>query len=385
MLLLARKNLLSEPLRLLISVGGVALAVFLISLLLSLYRGWDAKVGEFVEKSNVDVWVASRGAREFLSASSLLPVGGDRVKPVVNYLDTNPAVDKWSGLIVRQMEAVRVETIAPGQERIGTDMNLQFVGFDTTTRLGGPIKMVDGSDTPGPGEVIIDTALSKRYGVGLGDVIRAGGRDWKAIGRATFGDFVFAQAVFVSHEDAQATLALEGQTTFYVIKLNPGADAGHVVNDLESLTPQIVAFTHDKFTANSRSRALGNVLPILGVVLVLAFVVGLAMAGLTIYTATVEKSREYGILKAVGFNNRDLYTVVFMQSLAIGFLGFCVGISLTLIVGPSASDVVPQFVLFTRWQDVLAVAGATILMALIAAYIPVRRLASIDPVSAFTA
>ena len=36
------------------------------------------------------------------------------------------------------------------------------------------------------------------------------------------------------------------------------------------------------------------------VVLIVAFVVGLTVAGLTIYTATVEKSREYGILKAVG-------------------------------------------------------------------------------------
>ena len=42
MLLVARKNLL-ERTRLAISVGGVALSVFLISLLLSLYRGWDSR------------------------------------------------------------------------------------------------------------------------------------------------------------------------------------------------------------------------------------------------------------------------------------------------------------------------------------------------------
>ena len=59
------------------------------------------------------------------------------------------------------------------------------------------------------------------------------------------------------------------------------------------------------------------------------------------------------------------------------------GLGLTLIIGPFASDYVPQFVLFTRWQDVLFVAGVTVLMALIAAYIPVRRLAAIDPVSVF--
>jgi len=60
-----------------------------------------------------------------------------------------------------------------------------------------------------------------------------------------------------------------------------------------------------------------------------------------------------------------------------------VGIGLTVGIGPFASDYVPQFVLFTRWQDVLLVAGVTVVMALIAAYIPVRRLGAIDPVSVF--
>ena len=76
MLLVARKNLFSEWTRLVISVGGVALSVFLISLLLSLYRGWDEKVGGFVEHSNVDLWLGSEGAEDFLTAASLLPTEG---------------------------------------------------------------------------------------------------------------------------------------------------------------------------------------------------------------------------------------------------------------------------------------------------------------------
>jgi putative ABC transport system permease protein len=128
---------------------------------------------------------------------------------------------------------------------------------------------------------------------------------------------------------------------------------------------------------------LSDVLPILFVVLALAFIVGLAVAGLTIYTAAIEKTREFGILKAVGFRNGYLYRLVFEQSAVTALLGFLVGMGLTLLLGPFASDLVPQFVLFTRWQDVLLVAGVTMGMAVIAGYIPVRRLAAIDPVSVF--
>jgi putative ABC transport system permease protein len=383
MLLVARKNLFSERTRLLISVGGVALAVFLISLLLSLYRGWDSKVGEFVQKSNVDVWIASEGSKEFASAASLLPTEGQGAQQAQQYLNADSDVEGWSPMIVRPLLGVRVEKVGTANENLGTEMNLQFVGFDTATRLGGPIKVVEGKDTPGPSEVIVDSALTKRYGLNVGDILRAGGKDWTVVGRSEFGDFVFSQTVFVSHEEAQAVLSMKGLTTFYVVKLKPGVDAAKFVAAINTQGQQIVAYTHDEFAANTRERILGNVLPILAVVLALAFVVGLAIAGLTIYTATIEKSREYGILKAVGFKNKYLYRLVFEQSIVTGFLGFIVGLALTLIIGPFASGLVPQFVLFTRWQDILIVAGATILMALIAAYVPVRRLASIDPVAVF--
>ena len=75
MLLIARKNLFSERIRLAISVGGVALSVFLIGILLSLYRGWDEKVGEYVEMVPADLWVAAEGTTDFIQAASVLPAG----------------------------------------------------------------------------------------------------------------------------------------------------------------------------------------------------------------------------------------------------------------------------------------------------------------------
>ncbi|MGH9196491.1 MAG: ABC transporter permease, partial [Acidimicrobiia bacterium] len=387
MLLVARKNLFSERTRLFISVGGVALSVFLISLLLSLYRAWDEKVGGFVENSNVDLWVASEGAEDFLTAASLLPTEGDEADQAGRYLNAHGFVDEWSPMIVRLVQGVRVDKISETEEKLGTKMDIHFIGFDPTTRLGGPIEVVEGKDVPGPGEVIIDEKLSDRYGVDVGDTMRAGGRDWAVVGKSKGGDFVATQTVFVTHEEAQATLRMEGATTFFVIKVRAGQDPKALETDLEELAAQrqapIIAITREEFAANTRERLTSIIRPVLFVVLGLAFIVGVAVAGLTIYTATIEKAREYGILKAVGFRNMYLYRLVFEQSAVTALLGFTVGLGLTLLLGPFASDFVPQFVLFTRWQDVLFVAGVTVLMALIAAYIPVRRLAAIDPVSVF--
>ena len=231
--------------------------------------------------------------------------------------------------------------------------------------------------------MVVDEALSKRFGVDVGDILRAGGRDWDVIGKSSGGDFIAVQTVFVSLKEAQDALGYEGKTTFWVTRLKKNADPDLFVASITD--PKVVAYTRADFAENTRQRILSNVLPILLAVLGLAFIVGLAVAGLTIYTATVEKAREYGILKAVGFKNSYLYRVVLEQSLVTGVLGFAIGAGLTVAVSPFARDFVPQFVTFVKWQDILAVAGATLVMSAIAADIPVRRLASIDPVAVFKA
>ena len=383
MLLLARKNLFSERTRLAISVGGVALAVLLITTLLSLYRGWDSKVGGFVENSDIDVWVASEGATDFLSAASILPPDGEQ------FLEDNPSVVEWAPLIVRPMLGINVEIpVEENKEPVGVDMNIQLIGFDTAKVLGGPIEVVEGKGTPGAGEVVVDEALTKRYALDVGDTMWAGGRNWTVAGISRGGDFVAQQTVFVTLEAAREALKMEGLATFYVMTMKENFDYEDVkkfTDDIELLQDGIVAFTREELASETRERILGEVLPILAMVLGLAFIVGLAVAGLTIYTATVEKSREYGILKAVGFKNQYLFRVVLEQSMVTGALGFAIGVGLTLLFSPFASDLVPQFVMYTRWQDILLVAGTTLLMSAIAAYIPVRRLASIDPVSVFKA
>jgi putative ABC transport system permease protein len=376
MLLIARKNLFSERTRLAISVGGVALSVFLISLLVSLYRGWDEKVGQFVENSNVDVWAGSVGANDFITANSMLPLDGTQVISGV------PEIQQWSPIIVRPMTGVKIQL---PQRVATTKMNLLLVGYDTTTDISGPIKIVEGKSVPGDGEVIIDKALANRYGVGVNDIISAGGRDWTVIGISEGGDFVASQTVFVSLAQAQSVLGMQNQATFIGIRLKDGVDAKQFAAGVASQVPGAVAFTRAEFAAQTRDVVLGDILPILLIVLALAFIVGLAVSGLTIYTATIEKAREYGIIKAVGFSNSYLYRLVFEQAIVTGALGFVIGIGLTLLFGPLASNQVPQFVTAIRWQDVLGILGATVVMSLAAGYVPVRRLAAIDPVAAFKA
>ena len=372
MLVVARKNLLSERTRLAISVGGVTLSVFLIGLLLSLYRGWDQKVGGYVEEVPADLWLASEGATDFIQAASILP---GNLGPTLEQL---PEVRSASPLIVRPLNMTR------RGDPLSDAFDVQLVGYDPEAKLGGPLEVVKGKSPPGPDEVIIDEVLSRRYDIQIGDELLSGSRSLIVAGISSRGDFIFTQVAYTTLETAEEFLKLDShQRTFYLLKLKDPADRDNVSRRVRLAAPGLLLLSGEEFADETRERLTSNILPILIVLLIVAFIVGLAVAGLTIYTATVEKSREYGILKAEGFTNLFLYQVVFVQSLVTAALGFALGAGLTLLVAPFAQGLVPQFVVFIRWQDVLGIAAATLLMALLAAYIPVRRLAAIDPVTVF--
>jgi putative ABC transport system permease protein len=373
MLLVARKNLFSERIRLAISVGGVALSVFLIGILLSLFRGWSLQVGGFVENVPADLWVASDGTTDFVAAASVLPGTLERQLKLI------PEIEVVSPLIVRPMEMYR-----SGDDPRKT-FDVQLVGYDPAIGIGGPLAVIEGKSPPGPGEIVVDEAMRGRRGVQIGDKLGRGTRSLTVVGYAAGGDFIYTQVAFVTLDTAVEFLGLEpaNQRTFFVVTLDDPSQRDSVASRIEAAMPGVQIIPGDEFASETRDRILGNILPILIVVLIVAFIVGLSVAGLTIYTATVEKSREYGILKAEGFTNPFLYRVVFVQSIVTGVLGFAAGAGLTVLVAPFAQDAVPQFVVFVRWQDILGIAGATLLMAVIAAYIPIRRLAGIDPVTVF--
>lgn len=368
MTMLTRQNLLAEKVGFLISVAGIALSVFLISFLLSLFRGWEQGVGRFVERVEADLWVAREGTSDFLNAASILPTNlGDDLADLEGVSAAYPVI-------------VRPMNVGVG----GADEGTHLVGYDPETGIGGPYEHEAGANVPGEDEVIIDTAFERQFGVSIGDSVDAAGRELAIVGESSGGDFVFSQTMFVSLDTARDMLGMDDWNTFYLVQLDSGADEEAVIGLIEEEFDATSAFTSEEFAAATRSRIMDSVIPILVVVLALAFVVGVAITGLTIYNSTVEKAREFGILKAIGFTNGYLFRLVTEQSLATGMLGFVIGAGGTVIATQFVGDYVPQFVTLLRWQDILLVLGTTLLMSGLAAVLPVRRIANVDPVAVFS-
>ncbi|MBI2724091.1 MAG: FtsX-like permease family protein [Chloroflexi bacterium] len=369
MFALALRNLISEKTRFAFSAAGIGFAVFLITILLGLYQGWNQKVGGFVEKVDGDAWVARQGTTDFINAASILP------DSMGAQLAQDPAVARVSPLIVRPMSLEK-----PGGKG---KVDIHMIGYDVAGGVGGPARLVRGRGDPSGNELVIDEVLGRTQGVKIGDTLTNGDKSLTVVGVASGGNFAFTQAGFMSIDGARELLGMGGLSTFFVVKMKPGADVPAWQQRIDSSPDGVKAFTSKQFAASTRSRILDSVIPIIGLIVGLAFIVGIAITSLTIYTATIERTREFGIMKAVGFNNLDLYRLVISQSLITGLLGFVFGVALTLVMSRFLDRLVATFIVLVRPVDIGMVLIATLIMAAGAAVVPARRVAGVDPVVAF--
>jgi len=368
---LARRYLFSDRLRLAISAGGVAVAVLLIVLVLGLYRGIYDQAGRLATRAPSNLWVTQAGSPDPSHGASVLP---DSALGAIEEVDGVAAVQP---LLARSM-------------MIGTESNDGVASVLVLSLPDGPLQLETAeafgvSDLPSSSEIALSGIVADDLGVARGDTVFLGTTPLRVSEVSPIVESAFGGAVFVNTDDAQRLFALSASFSFALVALSPGADVPRAEKAIESAVPGANALTSEAFANTTRREVEEGFLPVVAVLIAVAFVVGLSVISLTIYTSTVERIRDYGVLKAVGATSGQLLSVVARQSLAVALIGFAAGVALAVGAGQLLGEAVPEFVTLYRWQDVIAVLAAALLMSALAAAVPVRRVAGVDPAIVFRA
>jgi putative ABC transport system permease protein len=362
----ARRQLLSEKGRFAISVAGVAFAVLLVLIVLALYRGFS-RAGETFARLPGELWVTQQGTTDPFHSSSL----------------------------VRNEELARLEAVdgvAFVVPVLSRQMAFESSGGEESARLlalgipdGFPVsEELRERYLPGPGHVIIDHTLARKSGLGRGDRVDFGAVQLTVERVAPPSPEALLQFAFVHFEDAERIFGVDGIVNYGMVLLDEGADEDVVAGYITSGSG-LQVFTSDAFARSIRKEIDESFLPVISILLGIGFVVGAAVVGLTIYTATIERTRDFGVMKAVGGSPGFLYRIVVSQSAMLTAVGFVVGLGSAVGVARLAAETVPEFATDFQWQDIVGVLGASVVMAIVASFLPVRRINGIDPALVFRA
>ncbi len=368
---IAWRNLLGERTRFLISVAGVAFSVVLVVILRALYWGVIDEATRYVRTTGADLWVAQEGTPgDFLQSRSILPSADQsRIEAVDGVGHVAPLLSRPVGLRLG-----------------GRDADLFLLGVAPGSDIGWPADVRRDGRLPARGTIVIDKVFAKNFDVQAGDRLPIGPNGME-VAAVVGGDNAFAyQFAWANLADVATIAGVDGFVSYYLVNAEGGADdAADVARRIPAQVPGTQVFAGTELADRNADNLREGFLPILWVLVIVAFVVGTAIIGLIIYTATLEKSREYGVLKAIGFSNRRLYSVVFQQSLLAAMAGFLLGSLLSTVLGPAIERIVPVFVTDIRWGDIVFAGVGALGMAVLASFIPARPVARLDPAEVFRA
>lgn len=352
--------------RLLISVGGVAFSTTLILLLIGLYQGVNHLLGLYVEKVDAEVWVAQPGASDFTGTASFLPSSVETdLRSVSGVTEVIPFYGRRSSLDVR-----------------GKAIATFLVGFDEGHRSAGPINMVSGKQFPGAGEIIVDDVFARINRISIGDTVGVLGEPHRVVGISSGGNVFLLQYSFFSYAEAAKALAPAGMVNFFLVNTKDGK-AQSVVDSINRDHAGSEALLASTVIKNNKELVQKSFLPIIFILTIIGFCIGSAVVAITIYSATIERAREYGIIKALGAPSKFLYSTVFQQSLISGALGYFVGVGLMYLISWTVKLYIPQFVTDVSWVEMAGTALAVACMCVVASYLPISRINRIDPAVVF--
>lgn len=364
---LAFRNLFQNKVRLLISVGGVALALLLILSLDAIFTGVEQRITVYINNSGADIFVAQEDVRNMHMASSSLPDSVSRKVKVI------PGVAAVTPILYLSNNVV-----------MGDERNLAYIiGLPEKAEFGGPWNVSSGRSLPGEGQAIIDRSVAENSNITLGEEVKILGEEFEVVGLSEETSSLVNSIAFISTEDFEKLRGNYETFSFLLVNVEAGESPEVVAAHIQARVRDVTVQTRDEFAAQERKVVKDMSTDIITIMNLIGFLIGLAVMALTVYTATLARRAEYGVLKALGARNGHLYQAVLAQALLSVAFGFAIGLAITW----GLSAIVPRLglsmVLEISGASLLKVGSLSLVIAGLAAILPIRQLAGLDPAMVF--
>lgn len=377
MLRLALKMLFGDHAKYLMLISGITFATILMTQGAALFAGLMSWTSSTLRNVRSEIWVADAKVEQIGDTKPLRDVDVNRVRSVDGVA--------WAAPIFQGLMQAR---LTDGSSKLVT-----LIGIDATTLAGAPVTMVDGSldDLRLPNTVIIDEFGVERLGealgrpVGVGDVFEMNDREARVVGVCkAVRSFTGGPYVYTTYDRAmQYSPPQRKMLSFILAAPREGMSAKEVSARIAAETG-LRAYTENEFMWSTiRWYVVNTGIPInVGVLVLLGFIVGVAISGQTFYSFVLENTRNLGALRAMGASTPKLCAMLVLQSLAVGLIGYGIGLGVVALMGNGALKLgkVPFLLL---WQIPVGALIAVLFICVFSALLGIVRVARLEPAIVF--
>ncbi len=386
---LALKSIRHKSTRSYLTIIGILIGVAAIVALVSLTQGLSESVEAEFETAGVDT-------------ITVMADTGPGLSPAINtYLDEGDVEVIESVRGVDSAEPMNLE-IAEVTFRGETETTFIFGGTPNIyevfpqfqVRTGRELRENDRSNA-----IIGDTVYPAVFDepVDLRNNIEIRGESFSVVGvLESLGNPTDDQSITIPIQEAQRIFNKEGEISMVYVSVDEGFEVAKVAEDIEeTLEEQGRDDEYSVETMEQMMEAVNNILAMvqglfIGVASISLLVGGVGIMN-TMYTSVLEKTKEIGIMKAVGARNSNVMTVFMIESGLLGLGGGMAGVALGLGIAKTAEYVVQEYAglgmlsMSVTPQLIIGALMFSFVLGTISGVLPARRAAGLDPVDALRA
>ena len=351
-------SITARPLRSFLSVIAIAIQVILVLMIVGLTSGVISEWGKRVEGVGADILVqppnssiffafVSVGMQESLGEQLGGLSGVDEVAPTVILTDS------------------KLLTLVYG------------IDYQRFSALSKGFLFRDGRQFEGPDEVIADDIIAQTRHLKVGSQISLLNHTFSVCGIVAHGK---GARFFIPLHTAQDVAGAEKRVSMFYVRSKGDTEATRA--QILKLMPENSVRSMSEYVTLMTSSNLPQLRPFTRTMVALGVVVSFLVVLLNMHTMVLERTREVGILKALGFSRFDVVRMLLGETLILTLLGTSLGIALTFLTqailkqsNPGLPILISPSWLFSA--VVLALVGAST-----GAIYPALRAASYDPVDA---
>lgn len=286
---------------------------------------------------------------------------------------------------VARLNMVEVDLPAGGGSTLASGVEPQ------TVELAVAFDEVEGSLADlGPGKLAVQRVEADSKGLELGDTLAltVGGQSlpFEIVAIFTLGGGVADSASYYLFYDQVQELQDSARDISLAVGLDEGSDidaTAERISEALSDFPGVMVTTIAGLIDQIRS-GLAAVVGMVAGLLLMSVAVAVVGIVLTLYLAVFERTRETGLLRAVGMTRRQIRRMIRFESILIAMFGTLLGVALGLFCGWALSvGVVGEGVrLGVPWLWIVSGLVGALVAGVVAAIIPARRAARMDVLAA---
>ncbi|HEY6654525.1 MAG TPA: FtsX-like permease family protein [Solirubrobacterales bacterium] len=370
---LARENSQRNPSRTAATAAALMIGLALVSFVTVFAAGLKASIADAIDNS-------FQGELEIQNTNGFDPIP----KPIAATVRQVPGVQTVSTL---QATQIKIDGVGGKPRATGLDpatastvLKFDFQG-DTTEQT---LRNLTDSQT------IIDKSFADSNGLEVGDTIQTLGQTGNRASFRIVGEVKDNADLLGSMVVTQGAMARDfavTQDTFDFVKLAPGADASTVQDRIDGLLTKRFPTAEVMNQQELKQNQEDQINPLLGLVyalLSLAIVVSLFGIANTLALSIYERTRELGMLRAIGMSRRQVRRMIRYESVITALIGAVLGMILGLIFAALLSVPLQDqgFVLSYPVGQLVFILVVAAFAGVLAAIAPARRAARLDVLQA---